>query len=109
MKNVSNEIDTLENLKKNLQKQINKDCHNVEEVKELISSLEWKQKTQSSKNVNEENKRIKEIETLKASLPAATQLTQIKPKLQQLQAERKALYENLKPVKDEAQECHKEL
>jgi uncharacterized coiled-coil DUF342 family protein len=51
----------------------------LDQVKSAITSLEYRHKTCTFKTATEENKVIKEIEVLRASIPKATRYSEIKP------------------------------
>ena len=75
MKEHSEQLDLLEAEKRTLLKTMHPDYRSAEHVTAAIQSMEYKQKTSSFKSANEENKLIKEIEVLKASMPKATRFS----------------------------------
>ena len=59
---------------------MHKDHHSVEEVKEGIRELEYKQKV-TTLSPQQERDCIREIEKLKKSVPMAERFSEIKPKV----------------------------
>lgn len=74
-----------------------------------INELENKHKTYSHKSASEESKMIKEIETLKASLPKAKHFSTLKPKADKLYAEKKVLLEQVKGFKSSLDAQNEEI
>ena len=81
---------------------MHKDYHGVDEVKAGIKELEYKQKV-TSLTAQQESQVIREIEQLKASIPKAQRFDDIKPKIGELNAAKKEVWDKLKGVKAEVQ------
>lgn len=96
MKEASDALDALDQEKRALLKVMHKDYHGVDEVKDAIKHLEYEQKTTSFKSAVDENKLIKEIETLKASVPKAERFSEIRPKVKEYNDKKKKIWEQLK-------------
>lgn len=99
MKEASEALDSLDQEKRALLKVMHKDYHGVEEVRDAIKHLEYEQKTTAFKSAVEENKLIKEIETLKASIPKAERFSEIKPKVKEYNEKKKEIWGQLKEQK----------
>ena len=99
MKEASEALDGLDQEKRALLKVMHKEYHGVDEVRDAIKHLEYEQKTTSFKSAVEENKLIKEIETLKASIPKAERFSEIKPKVKEYNEKKKEIWGQLKEQK----------
>jgi hypothetical protein len=78
---------------------MHKEHHTVKDVQEAIAELEYRQKTTTHQSAPEEEKMIKEIAQLKASLPRAKKFSQIKPKTDELYTEKKKVLEEVKKIR----------
>lgn len=86
-----------------MQKTMHAEYQHFDQVKEAIKRLEQKHKTTTFKSGTEENKVIKEIETLKASLPKAKRFSEIKPLVTDLISKKSEIWAELKEVKREVE------
>lgn len=90
-----------------------KGYNSTEDVIKGIEQLEYKQKTTSFKSAGEENKVLKEIDTLKASIPKVKRFSEIQPRCKVLYDEKQNVWKELKVVKaelgkhEEAVEAHR--
>ena len=80
MRDIVAQMDTLENEKRALLKNMHPGCHSVEEVNDAINNSE-RRLTTTSMSAAQEGKLIKEIEVLKASIPKAKRFSEINPKI----------------------------
>ena len=71
IKAVSEELESLEGEKRQIQKLLPPDCNSEEKVNLRIKQLDYQINTTSFKSSGEENKVIKDISTLKSVLPKA--------------------------------------
>jgi uncharacterized coiled-coil DUF342 family protein len=82
-----------------MQKTMHAEYQHFDQVKDAIKRLEQKHKTTTFKSGTEENKVIKEIETLKASLNKAKRFSDIKPLATELINKKSEIWAELKEVK----------
>ena len=108
MKDIGSQIDTLENEKRNLLKDMHKDYHSVDEVKRGIEELEYKQKVTTMTN-QQERETIRQIEQLKRSVPKAERFSEIKPQIASLNGQKKEVWDKMKVVKAEVAEHEAEI
>ena len=100
LKEISDQINTLETEKRMLQKDMHKQYHSVKDVEEGIRDLEYRLKVQSNSG-QEERKIVKEIDQLQKSLPMAQKFEHIDPKLKELRDSKKEVFGKLSEVKKE--------
>lgn len=81
LKQITEELETLEGEKRILLKALPHECNTEEAVQSAIKQMEYKHNTSSYKNATEENKVIKDMRMLKDVLPKAKRFSEIKPKL----------------------------
>ena len=81
--NLNADINVFEGEKNKLKKAMHRDYKSLDEIKEAISGIERRLET-SSLSMQEEKKLIRELETLKSSVPAAERFAAIKPEVKQL-------------------------
>ena len=75
------------------------DYSSEEQIKEAIRQLEFKRMNTQFRSATEENKVIKEMDSLKASIPNAHKLNLIKPKVAELNNKKNEIFTELKEVK----------
>jgi len=75
------------------------DYSSEEQIKEAIRQLEFKRMNTQFRSATEENKVIKEMDSLKSSIPNAHKLNLIKPKVAELNNKKNETYNELKEVK----------
>jgi len=69
VKKVNEDLDVLENEKRNLFKSLSQDVDTEDKINDTIRTLEFKLKNTTFKSSNEENKIIKEMQNLKNLVP----------------------------------------
>jgi hypothetical protein len=80
IKDINSDLDQLDAQKRELMKTLKGgDLNSEEQIKEAIRQLEFKRMNTQFRSATEENKVIKEMDTLKASIPNAHKLNLIKP------------------------------
>jgi hypothetical protein len=80
IKDINSDLDQLDAQKSELKKTLKGgDLNSEEQIKEAIRQLEFKRMNTQFRSATEENKVIKEMDTLKASIPNAHKLNLIKP------------------------------
>jgi len=108
LKDIGSQIDTLENEKRNLLKDMHKDYHSVDDVRAGIDELEYKQKVTTMTN-QLERETIRQIEQLKRSVPKAERFSEIKPQIASLNGQKKEVWDKMKVVKAEVAEHEAEI
>lgn len=103
MKECAEQLDALDNEKRTMQKTMHAEYQHFDQVKDAIKRLEQKHKTTTFKSGTEENKVIKEIETLKASLPKAKRFSDIRPLVTDLINKKSVIWGELKEVKKQVE------
>lgn len=94
------DMDLLDGQKRELQKNFKGGDYSTEEqIREAIRQLEFKRMNTQFRSSTEENKLIKEMDILKASIPNAHKLNLIKPKVAELKNQKDEIYTELKEVK----------
>jgi len=81
--NLNADINVFEAEKNKLKKQMHRDYKNLDEIKDAIKNIESRLET-TSLSMQEEKKLIRELETLKNSVPAAERFAAIKPEVKKL-------------------------
>ncbi len=99
MKGVQEELDVLEAEKNALQKSMHSEFRTAEQVQAAIKNLEYRHKTCTFNSATEENKVIKEMEQLRASIPKANRYSEIRPLTAELVGKKQAIWGELKAVK----------
>ena len=80
IKDINSDLDQLDAQKRELMKTLKwGDLNSEEQIKEAIRQLEFKRMNTQFRSATEENKVIKEMDTLKASIPNEHKLNLIKP------------------------------
>jgi len=104
-----NELDELDSTKSKLLKSLKQDYTTEEQIREAMRQIEFKRMNTQFKSATEENKLIKEINTLKESIPQAQELAKIKPQIQELQKKKQEVWNELKEVKKVDSEKNAEI
>lgn len=106
--NLNADINVFEGEKNKLKKSMHRDYKNLDEIKDAIKHIESRQET-TSLSMQEEKKLIRELETLKNSVPAAERFAAIKPEVKKLMDRRNEVYGDLKKVREEVNDVQAEI
>lgn len=103
LKGLGEQLDAVESEKNQLQKSLVQNCKTAEQVTDEIKNLEYKHKMGSFKSSTDENKLIKQMEQLKASMPKATRFSELKPLATDLIGKKQKAWGDLKEIRKEVE------
>lgn len=92
---IKDKINAHTNEREALKKLLHRDHQDPSKIQKAIEDLEKRFETTTLKNANEEKKLMTELKTLKASIPSAEKLIQLKPEIDALYTKRKEISEIL--------------
>ena len=108
MRDIVTSIQSLEDEKRNLLKQMHSRCHTVEDVTAEIKQSE-RRLTTTSMSSQAEGQLIKEIEVLKQSVPKAKRFSEIEPEIKELKAQKNKIWNDIKGFKGQEEVLNREI
>lgn len=109
MTETSNKITKLDEERQLLLKDLQRDFTNPAKIEEAINDKQRRFETTTLKSANDERAILNEIKKLKASLPSALKVQELKPKIDKLYEQKKETRDQLNALRDEIEIKEKEI
>ena len=106
---ISDKLTALDLERQHLRKNLHKDHQQPDKIQQEVENMQKRFETTTLKNPQEEKKILADIKFLKASLPSAEKLLELKPQIDALYDKRKGLKEEIGVLKEDIEGKEKEI